>query len=422
MGPPERAAVAAVVGLGRALRARGVACGVDEELVLLRALGELDVRRREHVYWAARSAFLRRQDDLATFEALFERFWAGLALEPPGAPAAEFGETDPRQEGPQHGGSSLPQFRPDLGRAQLLDADGARVRSEAELPVAPGEEPGRGERHGVLAAYSPEEALTERTPLELRDDELAAVRRLAEELRAAAPLKRSRRLAAARRGRLDVRATIRRSLATGGEPLRPPYAGPARRPRRVLFLLDVSGSMERYARAQLASMQAAVTAGAKTEAFAFATRLTRLTGSLAGHDVARALEEARAAVPDWSGGTRIGHVLAEFRRTHGRLGLARGAIVIVASDGWDRGDPDLLAAELAALRLQCRLLVWIDPRPGDLAGQPLATGLRAALPYLDELVAGHDPRALEGLAAVLRGLGEARPSRSQRPRSTLARR
>ena len=413
---PEEAVVGAVVRLGRALRERGVSCSVEEELVLVGALAEVDIRRREHVYWAARSVLLRCRDDAGTFDRVFERFWAGLALDAIEAPVAEHGETDPRLEGPQHGGSSLPPFRPDLGRSQLLDAESARASIPAEVPFSPGEEAGRAERQGVLAAYSPDEALTERRPLEYGADELAAVRRLAEELRAAAPQRRSRRRARRRRGVLDVRGTIRRSLTTGGEPVRPVYAGPARRPRRVLFLCDVSGSMERYTRSLLASLQAAVGSSAKTEAFVFATRLTRLTRPLTGHDVARALTEARAAVPDWSGGTRIGHALAEFRRTYARLGLARGAIVVIASDGWDRGDPDLLAAELAALRLQCRLLVWVSPRRGDPAGQPLATGLRVALPHVDEYVPAHDPGALDALAGVLRRLGAGRPARPQRPR------
>jgi len=174
--------------------------------------------------------------------------------------------------------------------------------------------------------------------------------------------------------------------------------------------------MERYSRQLLASLQAAVAAGIRAEAFVFATRLTRLTGTLADRDIARALEHARAEVPDWSGGTRIGQALAHFNRRYARLGLARGAIVIIASDGWDRGDPDVLARELARLRLQCRRLVWLNPRPHqDLRGQPLAIGMRAALPYIDDFVPGHDPAAVAALARLIGGLGGGRPARRQRP-------
>jgi uncharacterized protein with von Willebrand factor type A (vWA) domain len=172
--------------------------------------------------------------------------------------------------------------------------------------------------------------------------------------------------------------------------------------------------MERYSRALLGALQAVVGACGKTEAFVFATRLTRLTRELAARDVERALDEARRAVVDWSGGTRIGQTLADFRRAYGPLGFARGAIVVVISDGWDRGDPDLLARELGWLRLQCRRLVWINPREGELVGQPLAVGMQTALPYLDDFIAGHDPRALTRLAHLIGGLGGTRPSRAQR--------
>ncbi|RDI75835.1 Protein containing von Willebrand factor type A (vWA) domain [Gaiella occulta] len=418
MRPADAVVADAVVAFGRALREEGIASGVDQELVLARALAELDLRRREHVYWATRATFVRNREQLPAFERLFERFWAGARLDSPGDLVAEHGETDPRVAGPQHGGSSLPQFRSDPGHTQLLDAEGARTASPLEIPTAPSEEQGREARRGLLAAYSPNEVLTEHVPLEVGDDEVAAARRLAEELRHATPKRLSRRLSSGdlRRGRLDIRSTVKRSLACEGEPLRPVYVTRRPKPRRLLFLCDVSGSMERYSRALLTSLQGAVRAGGKTEAFVFATRLTRLTGSLTGHDVARALEDAKAAVPDWSGGTRIGHALEDLRRRYGGLGLARGAIVVIASDGWDRGDPDLLADELAALRLQCRRIVWLNPRPSDLGRQPLAIGMQTALPFVDDYVAGHDPCAVAALARLLGRVGSGRPARRQRAR------
>jgi uncharacterized protein with von Willebrand factor type A (vWA) domain len=177
--------------------------------------------------------------------------------------------------------------------------------------------------------------------------------------------------------------------------------------------------MERFSRVLLASLRAAVAAGIEAEAFVFATGLTRLTTTLHDRDVGRALEQARAAVGDWSGGTRIGAALAEFNRTWGRRGLARGAIVIVFSDGWDRGDPELLAREARRLQLQARRLIWVNPRPADIDMQPLAVGMRAALPYVDDFVPSHDPRAMLGLAGLIRGLGGARPARRQRPLSSV---
>ena len=415
MRPPERVLSDAAVALARALRGAGIPAGIDDEVTLCRALGELDLRRVEHVYWAARASFVRRNDDVEAFNGVFVRFWAGLPLEEVGDPVAEHGESDPRMPGPQHGGESLPQFRSDGASGHILDGNAVRATRPVELSTSPSDLPGSGQKRGVLAAYSPDEVLTEREPLDYGHDEVVAVRRLADEVRAAAPERRSRRLRPSRDGRLDLRRTVRRSLRTDGELLAPAYVAASRTRRRLLFICDVSGSMERYSRALLASLAGVVGAGIKAEAFVFATRLTRLTRDLAARDIVRALEEARASVPDWSGGTRIGQTLADFRKTYGRLGLARGAIVVVVSDGWDRGDPELLARELAQLRLECRRLIWLNPRPAELGGQPLAVGMRAALPHVDNFVAGHDPRAVAGLARLVRGLGAGRPVRRQRP-------
>jgi len=416
MPRPEHLVTAAAVSLGRALRDTGLRTTVDAELGFCRALGELDVRERSQVYWAARASFLRRPEEIAAFDGVFDRFWRGL--DPAVADIrAEHGESDPRMPGPQHGGESLPEFRAE-GRSSAL-LDGRPSRATREIPAAGADEDdGRGprDRRGVLAAYSPDEIMGPREELRYEPAELAAVRRLAEELRAAAPLRRSRRLRATRRaGRPDVRRTVQRSLRTDGEALRLARVAPSRKPRRLLVICDVSGSMERYSRALLAALEAVAGSGLKTETFVFATRLTRLTGVLGGHDEGRCLEAARAAVHDWSGGTRIGHALADFNGSWGRRGFARGAIAIVVSDGWDRGDPRLLARELERLRLQCRRLVWINPRPVDAGSQPLAVGMRTALPYVDDYLAGVDADGMASLGRLLAGMDAGPPARSQRP-------
>jgi uncharacterized protein len=411
--PAEDAVYGAVVALGRALRDAGIATTLDSELALVRALAEVDIRSGVEVYWAARACLVHDPGQIETFDRLFERFWEGRELSPPDR-GAEHGEADPRMTGPQHGGEALPQLRPQ-GRSWAL-VDGNPSRASREVSAGGSELGGAERRRGLLAAYSPAESLTERKPLGYGPEELAAVRRLAEELRDAAPERRSRRQRPSRRrGRVDLRHTLRRSLRTEGEPLRPAYIAPSLRPRRLLFLCDVSGSMDRYSRVLLASLRAATGASPKTEAFVFATRLTRLTKALSEGEARRALEGAREAVADWSGGTRIGEVLADFNRSWGRRGLARGAIVIVISDGWDRGDPERLARELARLRLQTRRLVWVNPRPAAIEDQPLAIGMRAALPHLDDFVAGHDPRAVAGLSRIVAGLDSGRPARPQRP-------
>lgn len=408
----------AVIALGRALRAEGLCTTVDQELALTRALGSIDISDREQVRWAARACFLRGPHEGPPFELVFERFWSGHKLDAPGGPMIEHGETDPRMPGPQHGGESLPQFRLEGRSGHLLD--GGSSRAAQEIPTAGAQETGQGRRRGALAAYSPEKIEAEIRQLSYERDELEAVRALGEALRRAHPERPSRRLRpSSRRGRLDLRRTIRRALRTDGEPLRPAWSSSSVRPRRLVLLCDVSGSMERFSRILLASLRAAVAAGIEAEAFAFATGLTRLTATLDDRDVKRALEQARASIGDWSGGTRIGAALADFNRSWGRRGIARGAIVIIFSDGWDRGDPELLGREVRRLQLQSRRLIWVNPRPADIDMQPLAIGMRAAMPYVDDFIPGHDPRAIHGLAALVRGLGGARPARRQRPVSSV---
>ena len=417
---PEHVVVDAAVALGRGLRELGLRTTVDAEVVLCRALGVLDLRDRTSVYWAARCTMARHPDDVPLFDEVFERFWAGRTpvLREAGA---EQGESDPRVPGPQHGGDSLPQFRTEGRSSQLLD--GQASKASQEIPTAGSDEledSRKKESKGVLAAYSPLEVHGRPERLEYGDHELVALGRLADELRRAAPERRSRRLEPTHgSGRLDLRGTLRGALRTDGEALRPAYVGPSMRPRRLLVICDVSGSMERYSRALLGSLEAVVGSGLKAETFVFATQLTRLTGPLDGRDAKRALAQARAAVPDWSGGTRIGPALAEFNKTWARCGFARGAIVIVISDGWDRDDPRQLAREAERLQLQARRLVWINPRPTELGGQPLAMGMRATLPYVDDYLSGVDTRAMVELGRVLAGVGAGRPDRRQRPGATV---
>ena len=406
---PDQAILSAAVAFARALRGFGLTASVDAELVFIRALAEVDVRERNEIYWAASATFVHNPDERPIFDAIFERFWDGHQLEIPDR-GAEHGEADPRMGGAQHGGESLPQFRQEGKSAAPVE--GSQNRATREIPTAEGDDAATHQQRGILAAYSPAESLLERTPLRYKNDELAAVRQLAEQIKRSAPQRRSRRRRPIPGGqRLDVRGTLRNSLGTDGEALRLSYTGPMPTPRRLLFLCDVSGSMERYSRVLLASLKAAVGAAKKAEAFVFATRLTRLTRSLSGQDLENALEQARDSVPDWSGGTRIGRALTEFNRTFGRRGFARGAIVLIVSDGWDRGDPDVLAGEVRRLQLQARRLVWVNPRPMLVDDQPLAVGMRAALPYVDDFIPGHDPRAVAGLAPIIGGLGAQRPQR-----------
>ena len=410
---PDQAVMAAAVGFGRALRECGLAASVDAEHTFLRALAEIDVRDRDQVFWAGYASFVHAPVEGPVFEVIFERFWDGRPLIFDEG-AAEHGESDARMQGSHHGGEALPQFGGEAQEAAPLDGD--RQRAYKDIPNADGDEGTSNQQQGILAAYSPEEVLSQRENLEYQPDELLALRLLAQEIKRQAPARRSRRYGSSTGGhRFDVRGTVRQSLTTDGEAFHLGFSAPTLRPRRLLFICDVSGSMERYSRVLLASLKAAIGAARRAEAFVFATRLTRLTKTLAGRDLEHALEKARGAVPDWSGGTRIGHALSDFNNSYGRRGYSRGAIVIVVSDGWDRGDPKILETEVRRLQLQSRRLVWINPRPMSVDQQPLAIGMRAAMPYIDDFVPGHDPRAVAGLAHLIGGLASDRPVRKVAP-------
>ena len=406
---PEQAIMSAAVGLGRALREYGLSASVDAEHTFIRSLAEIDVRNRTQVFWAGHASFVHSPDELPVYEVIFERFWDGQSLIL-GESGSEHGESDARMQGSHHGGEALPQFGGEAREKAPLDGDNQRAHQD--IPTADNDMGTSNQEQGILAAWSDEEILSQRENLDYKENELVALRLLAHEIRRNAPTRRSRRARPSPTGtRFDVRGTLRESMATDGEAFRLAFSGPTLRPRRLLFICDVSGSMEKYSRVLLASLKAAVGAARRAEAFVFATRLTRLTQSLGGHDLELALEKARAAVPDWSGGTRIGQAMQDFNNGYGRRGFARGAIVLVVSDGWDRGDPKILESEVQRLQLQSRRLVWINPRPMSVDQQPLAIGMRAAMPYIDDFVPGHDPRAIAGLASLIGGLGDGRPMR-----------
>jgi uncharacterized protein with von Willebrand factor type A (vWA) domain len=218
----------------------------------------------------------------------------------------------------------------------------------------------------------------------------------------AAPLRRTRRSSPAARGRrLDLRRTLRRAHHTGGDPARQTYRRRRARPRRLVLLADVSGSMEAYSRAYLQLVQGAVR-GAGAEAFVMATRLTRVTGALAAGQPDTALARAADAAADWSGGTRLGEAVKAFLDRYGRRGMARGAVVVVVSDGWERADPALLGEQMARLARLAHRVVWVNPRSAAEAFRPLAGGMVVALPHVDALVSGHSLAALDEVVAALR--------------------
>jgi uncharacterized protein with von Willebrand factor type A (vWA) domain len=291
--------------------------------------------------------------------------------------------------------------------APPLDELGAVAREALPRAAVPGSvapELGPGdESTAVPAAWSDVELLREKDFAQYSEAEMAVARELIARLARRGPTRISRRTRPARRRsghEPDLRRIVRASLRTSGEPVHRHWRAPQRRPRQVVLVCDVSGSMTPYARMLLQYMQASVAARRRVEAFVFGTRLTRITNELEGRDHDRALARATAAVADFSGGTRIGAALAELNRLHGRR-LGRGAVVVILSDGWDRGEPALLDAEMARLRRSAHRLVWLNPLAAHPDFEPLTRGMRAAVPHTDELLAGNSLASLEELAGIL---------------------
>jgi uncharacterized protein with von Willebrand factor type A (vWA) domain len=255
--------------------------------------------------------------------------------------------------------------------------------------------------------YSADEVLRAKDFATMTPVELERVRALIAEIAADRPKRSSRRLRRHHRGRrLDLRQTIRESLGSGGDPFRRVFRTRARVHRKLIVICDVSGSMEAYARALLLFVHAARASGKGVEAFVFGTRLTRVTPELDSRDADRALTEASRRVVDWSGGTRIGASLKAYNDVWGRRALTRGAVVVIASDGWERedGGAGLLERQMARLAREAFAVVWVNPLKGSPQYEPLAAGMRAALPYVDRFLPGHNVASLEGLSEILGGI------------------
>ena len=372
MPAPGDAVLERMVGFGRVLRGAGLEVGPGRLQDALRGLDVVGLTRRDDVYHALRCTLVARRDDLDVFDAAFAAYWEAAAQ----TPAPEIG-------------LEVPRFEPDQAPAPSPTEGEGGGREEGEEPT-------------LLLAASPDERLRRRDFADMTTAELRRLRRLMERLPKAAPTRRSRRLRASPAGDvLDARRTLRNAMRTDGLPLDPAYRRRKQVPRKLVFLCDVSGSMEPYARGMVMFLQAVTASGRHVEAFAFGTRITRLTPHLRKLDPARALAGIGSLMPDWGGGTRIGESLRHYNETWGRRGLTRGATVVIVSDGWERGDLRELDTELARIGRQAYRLVWVNPLKGHDGFAPLAGGMRIALRHSDEFVEGHNLVALEALAEVI---------------------
>jgi uncharacterized protein len=383
---PDLATVAA--GFGALLREAGLPASPERSARFAAAVGLAGPASVEELYWLARVTLVDRQDQLDAFDRLFGQVFGGVA-----DLAADRGDpTAPKLP---------PHLRPGarVGPRQGSPGGASDVPTPTSATGAPDDREDDGSR--VLVTASVEERLRHKDFAHSTDEELAVLRRLVDELRVLAPRRRARRTSRASSGRrLDLRRTLRHAHRTGGDPVRREYRRRRTQRRRIVLIADVSGSMEAYSRVYVHLLQGAVR-GAGAEAFVLATRLTRLTRSLAtGHPDA-ALAKAAAEAPDWSGGTRLGEALKTFVDEHGRRGMARGAVVVVVSDGWERADPALLGEQMARLSRLAHRVVWVNPRSAAESYEPLVGGMAAALPHVDVLVSGHSLGALDDVLEAI---------------------
>jgi uncharacterized protein len=364
-GGAGRDVVETLAGFARTLRAAGVAADPERFQAMIGALAHLDVRSSADVYWAGRLTLCADPADLPRYDRCFAAYFSGESASmrrkppPPVVVVRRHAVADGADGGERPGETTL---------ATASEVEVLRRRDVARLSVAE-----RAEVHRLLALL----------------DDVSARRR-------------SRRFTPRHRGRLDPQRTVRSILRRGGEISRLYRRTHRTRPRRVVLIVDVSGSMSPYADVLLRFAHAAVrSAPRSTEVFSAGTRLTRLTRELRQREPDSAMAAVSGAIPDWSGGTRLGEELKEFLDRFGQRGLARGAIVVIASDGWERGDAALLGEQMARLHRLAHRVVWSNPHKAQPGYEPLTAGMIAALPYVDDFVAGHSLAALEQLAEVI---------------------
>jgi uncharacterized protein with von Willebrand factor type A (vWA) domain len=368
---PHNEAESMAVAFARVLRGVGIVAPVDSVVAFVDSLHRLGVGDRKNVYWAGRTTLVRRPEEFADFDRAFAVFWDARTANVADTITETIRialATDEGEEAPDNGSTT---------------------QSEADITLT--------------LRWSAMEALREKDFAEYSDDELHLARELMSRLRLAGPRRRSLRLRAASNTHNvpDLRRTVRASLRSGGEPVRRHWRRPDDKLRRLVLLLDISGSMEPYSRAFLRFVHAAVAGRQRVEAFTFGTRLTRLTKELSTRNPDEAITRAARNVSDWSGGTRLGDCLRAFNDEWGVRGLARGSIVVILSDGWDRGNPELLGAEMQRLHRAAFRTIWVNPLKVTKGYAPLAKGMAAALPHVDDFVEGHSIDALDRLCRAI---------------------
>jgi uncharacterized protein len=353
-----------LAGFARALRHAGVGVTPDRTQQFLRAASVADASVSGGVYWAGRATLCAGPDDFAVYDKVFASWFGGEAAT----------------------GSRRPPPPARVAQASLESGQGEAAADEET----------------IAALASDVEVLRHRDVADLAAGERAEIARMFAALRPRPPLRRAARRVASPRGEIDARRTLREELRYAGEPGRVRYRRRGRRRRRVVLLVDVSGSMSPYADSLLRLAHTLTRAAPRhTEVFTVGTRLTRITRAMRQRDPDTALTQAGATVPDWSGGTRLGEVLKVFLDRWGQRGMARGAVVVVCSDGWERGDSALLGEQVQRLSRLAHRLVWVNPHRGKAGYEPVQAGIAACLPHLDDFLAGHSFATFADLTEVV---------------------
>ena len=403
---PDLAAICAA--FGEVLHSAGVPVTPERSARFATAVVVAEPSDLGELYWLGRVTLTTARDQHEVFDRVFQQVFRGIV-----------DIADLRSDGPQQ---APPVSSPTGDRT---DADREHGGDGQSGPRGTSATPGAADSNAeardasALAAVSARERLNDREFSTLTQDEQALIQRLVEQLPLVPPLRRGRRTKRHRSaGDIDIRATMRRSHRTAGDPVRLIHRKRAAKPRRIVLIADVSGSMEPYARIYLHLMRGAVRA-IKAEAFVFATHLTRLTRQLSTTDTEIAYRKAAEAANDWSGGTRIGHAIRTFIDYFGRRGLARGAVVVIVSDGWESDRPEILGEAMERLSRLAHHIIWVNPRKAAESFEPLTGGMAAALPYVDTFLSGHSLRALSDVMAAISAAGD-RVDRSTTARARLS--
>jgi uncharacterized protein with von Willebrand factor type A (vWA) domain len=368
-----------IVLFGRLLRGLGLDITPTQILDLVAALDLVQIERKGDVKESARAILVSRPEHQALFNEAFEIFWQERKKD---LPKIEMGMI--LQRPPQPKQEQYQLYRGNTDDAKMIERDDPHIDR--------------------IQTFSDLEVLREKDFARMDAFELAEVKRFMQSLRWDLKRRRTRRRQPASQGdQLDLRRTMRRNLRHGGEMFHLAHRRRKQKPRPVVMLCDISGSMDRYARVLIQFLYAITNSFDRVEAFVFSTRLTRITRQLRRRDLDEAVDEATTAVADWAGGTRIGDALHRFNFDWGRRVLGQGAIVLIISDGWDRGDPQALAGEMERLHKSCHRLIWLNPLLGSERYEPLTRGIQAALPHVDDFLPVHNLNSLIQLAELLKG-------------------